>query len=268
MPSPSASRRKDPAGAGSALPCPLLPGEAGLGAGAGAGVAAGGVDRRYKIEGGGGLAAHLVQLLGGCRVRAAPAGGCPRQGPDCVNSSSTAQVSPGSPPSKTGGCDGSREPRALPSGVCPGRAELESSPSPVGARRREGWCGQVPGPGAPFPRSSLSGTLPPLSAPVGQRDAPRGSCNFPETSARLGKLQRVPDARSAGCALAGHRGEAESYVNGASGCLPGSAAPSSLTVCRACTCAPTRPYAPSGPRSANSNAAVWGGAVGDAAVRG
>lgn len=101
MPLPSASRRKDPAGAGSALPCPLLPREAGFGAGAGAGVEDGGVVRPYKNEGGGGLAAHLVQLLGGCSDRAAPAGGCPRQGPHSVISPSTAQVSPGSPPSKT-----------------------------------------------------------------------------------------------------------------------------------------------------------------------
>lgn len=76
-PSPSASRRKDPVGAGSALPCPALPGEAGLGAGAGAGAAGGGVVRPYKNEGGGGPEAHLVPLPGGPGDRAAPAGGLP-----------------------------------------------------------------------------------------------------------------------------------------------------------------------------------------------
>lgn len=64
-------------GAGSALPCPALPGEAGLGAGAGAGAAGGGVVRPYKNEGGGGPEAHLVPLPGGPGDRAAPVGGLP-----------------------------------------------------------------------------------------------------------------------------------------------------------------------------------------------
>lgn len=61
-------------GAGSALPCPALPGEAGLGAGAGAGAAGGGVVRPDKNEGGGGREAHLVPLPGAPGDRAAPVG--------------------------------------------------------------------------------------------------------------------------------------------------------------------------------------------------
>lgn len=115
LPSPSAPRRKDPVGAGPAPPRPSLPWEGRLRGGGGGG----GVVKPYKNGGGGGRTAHSVSLPGGCSDRAAPAGGCPRQGPASVVSSSAAQVSPRSPPLKVRGCRGPREPRALPSGVCP-----------------------------------------------------------------------------------------------------------------------------------------------------
>lgn len=116
LPSPSAPRRKDPVGSAPPLPAPRSPGRAGLGAGVGAGVDRGGVARPYKNGGGGGKNAHSVPLLGGCSDRAAPAGGCPRQGPTSVVSSSAAQVSPWPPPLKVRGRGGPREPRAPPSG--------------------------------------------------------------------------------------------------------------------------------------------------------
>lgn len=78
LPLPSAPRRKDPVGAGSAPLRPLLPWKGRLRGGGG------GVVKPYKNGGGGGRSAHSVPLLGGCSDRAAPAGGCPRQGPASV----------------------------------------------------------------------------------------------------------------------------------------------------------------------------------------
>lgn len=74
------------------LPAPRSPGRPASGAGAGAAAAGGGVVGPYKSGGGGGGPAHSVPLAGDCSDRAAPAGGCPRQGP--LSSSATAQVSP------------------------------------------------------------------------------------------------------------------------------------------------------------------------------
>lgn len=101
-PPPSAPGARIPRGLGRRAP-PWLPREAGLGAGAGAG-RRGGVVRPVKIGGGGGRTAHSPQLSGGRSLRTAPAGGCPRQPPASVISSSNAQVSPRSPPPQVGGC--------------------------------------------------------------------------------------------------------------------------------------------------------------------
>lgn len=53
----------------------------------------------------------------------------------------------------------------------------------MGTRGRAGRGGQVPGPGPPFPCSSRDDSSPPTPCPRGPEGAPRGSCNFPETSA-------------------------------------------------------------------------------------
>lgn len=53
----------------------------------------------------------------------------------------------------------------------------------MGTRGREGRWGQVPGPGTPFPCSSRDDSSPSTPCPRGPEGAPRGSCNFPETSA-------------------------------------------------------------------------------------
>lgn len=95
-PPPLAPGARIPRGRGRRAP-PWLPREAGRGAGAGAG-SRGGVVRPVKIGGGGGGTAHSRQLSVRRSHRAAPAGGCPRQPPASVASSSSAQVSPCSPP--------------------------------------------------------------------------------------------------------------------------------------------------------------------------
>ena len=83
------------------------------------------------------------------------------------------------------------------------------------------------------PLCSLSLPLPrrhprPLDGPTpwARRDAPRGSYNFPETSAGAGKLQRVPAARVPLTAQWPGAGlTAEEYVMGAFGSFPGPMAP-------------------------------------------
>lgn len=106
----------------------------------------GGVVRPNKNGGGGGRTAHSVPLPRGRSDRAAPAGGCPRQVPASVASSSTSQVSAQPLPLKTQ-VPGSRAPG--PRG--PHRAPLNSGP---------GRYGQVPGPGAPLSCCSREGPRP------------------------------------------------------------------------------------------------------------
>lgn len=94
----------------------------------------------------------------------------------------------------------------------------------------------------------------------------RESCNFPETSAGAWQTSASScPTRPAGCALA------EDCVVGALGSGQVSAGPRPPpfpAASRARTCAPTRTPSLAGPRSARSNAAVSGGAVGDAAAGG
>lgn len=226
--------------------------------------------RQYKNGGGGGATAHSVQLPGGCSVRAAPAGGCPRQRPASVVSSSAAQVSPQPPPLKVRGCGGPREPRALPSRVCPRRVELKSSPSLERAWGSEGWGGQVPGPGAFFPSSS--GEDSPSAHPAPEDQARRSerelqlSGGFGRGLANFGAfLLRDSRGLRAGQARAGRPRSA--------GCGPSVASlgprrPLLAGGLRVRPSAPAGARSLAGRRSADSNAAVSEGAVGDAAVRG
>lgn len=130
------------------------------------------------------------------------------------------------------------------------------------------------------PLRSLSLPLPrrhprPLDGPTpwARRDAPRGSYNFPETSAGAGKLQRVPAARVPLTAQWPGAGlTAEECVMGAFGSFPRSdgarATPASLAVIRARPGAPAGMHTTASRPRANSNAAVSEGSVRDAAVGG
>lgn len=130
----------------------------------------------------------------------------------------------------------------------------------------EGRYGQVPGRGAPFPSRSGDDTpthIPPLLR--ARRDAPRGSYNFPETSTGAWQTSASScSARPASCALAGAGGAAEERAMGAFGPFPVRRRPRRPFF----ACAPAGTHTSAGQPSANSNAAVSGGAVGDAAVRG
>ena len=155
-------------------------------------------------------------------------GGCPRQGPASVVSAA-AQVSPRPPPLKVRGCT-VPESRALCIrwGGLPRPSKALVFAEPGGGAGPEGEVRTGAG-----PLCSLSLPLPrrhprPLDGPTpwARRDAPRGSYNFPETSAGAGKLQRVPAARVPLTAQWPGAGlTAEEYVMGAFGSFPGPMAP-------------------------------------------
>lgn len=99
-PRPSASGRKDPVGAGSALPCPSLPGEAGLGAGQGRGRRAEAWSGRIRAKGAAAGRLTRCRCLGAPGDRAAPVGGLPTPRTCVCVSSPAVQVSPGHPSSQ------------------------------------------------------------------------------------------------------------------------------------------------------------------------
>lgn len=237
--------------------------------------------RSFKNGGGGGRTVHSVPLPGGCSDRAAPAGGCPRQGPASVVSSAAARVSPRPPSLKVRGCavPESREfcPRGGVGGLGnlprPSGAPVFSKPGGGTAARGEVRTGA--GPLCSLPLQPPRRHPRPLNSPPprARRDAPRGSYNFPETSAGAGKLQRVPAPRIAQAALWPVAGRAaEECVMGAFSTFPGSdgarPTPALRAVSRARPGAPAGAHTSAGRPGANSTAAVSEGAVGDAAVRG
>lgn len=172
-------------------------------------------------------------------------------------------MSPRPPPLKVKGCGGPREPCALPSGVCLRRVELQFPQSPVGSRGevRTGAGRRCPLP-LPTPRRHPHTHPPP---PRTRRDAPRESYNFPETSAGAWQTSASScSARPWGCALSGAGGAAEEFVMGAFSPFPVRWRPRRPVL----ACSPAGTHTSAGQPSANSNAAVSGGAVGDAAVRG
>lgn len=230
--------------------------------------------RPYKNGGGGGKTAHSVPLPGGCSDRAAPAGGLPKPR-TCLSGLRRRPGESMAPSSKGARMRSPGEPRALPSGGST-LAQQSSSLRRAwwGRGGRRGWVRTGVG-----PLLSLCLQLPrrhprPLDGPTpwARRDAPRGSCNFPETSAGAGKLQRVPAARVPQTAQWPGAGRtAEECVMGAFGSFPGSdgsrATPASLAVFRARPGAPAGVHTSASRPRANSNAAVSEGAVRDAAVR-
>lgn len=185
--------------------------------------------RPYKNGGGGGKTAHSVPLPGGCSDRAAPTGGLPTPR-TCLCGLRRRPGESTAPSSKGARMHSPGEPRALPSvgGGLPRPSKALVFAEPGGGAGPEGEVRTGAG-----PLCSLSLPLPrrhprPLDGPTpwARRDAPRGSYNFPETSAGAGKLQRVPAARVPLTAQWPGAGlTAEEYVMGAFGSFPGPMAP-------------------------------------------
>lgn len=117
----------------------------------------------------------------------------------------------------------------------------------------------MPGPGAPLPCPSRDDS--PLF-PWARRDAPRGSCNFPETSAGVWQTS----ASSCSARSRGGRAAEECVMGTLGACQVPAGAPPPLPARGRSgrTCAPAGPASPG---RARSKAAGSGGTVANAAVR-
>lgn len=153
-------------------------------------------------------------------------------------------------------------------------AERSSGPRPAQGGRGggRGVADRCRDPVLPFPAaSSVAASLHPPS-PWARRDAPRESYNFPETSPGLGKLQRVPALRVQRAARWPGAAGGRSVRDGGLRLVPAvRRRPATPAPLRSLGLAPALAPARTtlcDPRSATSNAAVLGGAVGDAAARG
>lgn len=168
-----------------------------------------------------------------------------------------------------------KKPRAPPSGVCPCRAELKSSPSLVGGAGPEGEVRTGAGTQCSLPlrlpRRFLVSSHPPTHTPPLRpgETIREGATTFRRLRSGVGKLQRVPARASRGL-RAGRRGLRSQRVG--DGCLQllrrrprRSCLPA---VSRTLLGAPAGTHTFASPPSANSNWAVSEGTVGDAGVRG
>ena len=235
---------------------PCSPGREGLGAGAGAwssrirteGAAAGPLTRCRCL----GAVVTVPLLLGAAHAKDLPLSSLFRR--------------PGESPAPTLKGERMRRPqrtaRSAFGGLSPsGGAPVSSEPGgePRGGADRCGPRCPLP---LPPPRRHPHTHPPP---PRTRRDAPRESYNFPETSSGAWQTSASScSARPSGCAPTGAGGAAEELVMGAFSPFPARRRP-----CRpVLACALAGTHTAAGQPSANSNAAVSGGAVGDAAVRG
>lgn len=193
----------------------------------------GGVVRPYKNEGGGGRAAHLVQLSGGCSDRAAPVGGCPRQGPAPVVSSSAAQVSPGHPSFKGARMWWLRRAALSAVGGLPPPNGAQVLAQPKGGAGAGGVLRTGAG-----TRCSLSPQLPQWQPPSTPR--PRGlgetlrerATTFQRLRRGLANFSEFLPCASSGLRAGRAPREAEAYVMGAFGwCLRSAGAPPPLPRC-------------------------------------